>query len=234
MELHTGTQATLARIGAISAPIGALMLIISTMLHPMSADPNDAAAAFAEYAADPFWVWSHLGQFAGVAILAMTLIGLAGTLEDGRAAAWGRIGLAGTAATVAAAAALQAVDAVALKVMVDRWAVASGETRHVIFEAAYAVRQVEIGLASFLNIVFGLTLVVLSVAIISSTRYSAWLGAGGLLAASSMLATGTAMALTGFSGLAMALSMVAAAVFLVWIMVAAVFMWRLAPRLHAR
>ena len=29
----------------------------------MSADPNDAPAAFAEYAADRIWVATHLGQF---------------------------------------------------------------------------------------------------------------------------------------------------------------------------
>ena len=43
------------------------------------------------------------------------------------------------------AAALQAVDGIALKFMVDRWSLASTETRVVVFEAAFAVRQIEIG-----------------------------------------------------------------------------------------
>jgi len=46
---------------------GSVLLFIGTYLHPMSADPNQAAAAFAEYAADPLWVASHLTQLAGVA-----------------------------------------------------------------------------------------------------------------------------------------------------------------------
>ena len=54
-----------ARVGAAAAPVGAVVLFVSTLLHPMSVDPNDAAAAFAEYAADPFYVWSHMGQFVG-------------------------------------------------------------------------------------------------------------------------------------------------------------------------
>lgn len=129
VESQISTQSSLARIGAISAPLGAVVLLVATMVHPMGADPNDASAAFAEYAADPSWVWSHLGQFAGVAVLGMALIGLAATFEAGRAAAWSRIGVAGTAATIAMAAALQAVDGAALKVTVDRWSAATAESR---------------------------------------------------------------------------------------------------------
>lgn len=46
----------LARIGAVAAIGGSVIAFIATALHPMSADPNDPAAAFAEYAADSWWV----------------------------------------------------------------------------------------------------------------------------------------------------------------------------------
>jgi hypothetical protein len=49
--------------------------------------------------------------------------------------------LAGTVAGVAVAAALQAVDGIALKVTVDRWAAATGDVRAVVYEAALAVRH---------------------------------------------------------------------------------------------
>lgn len=230
MEPLTSTQGSLARIGAVSAPVGAVLLLVSTLLHPMQADPNDATAAFAEYAADSFWVWSHLGQFAGVAILGMALVGLAATLEGGRAAGWGRIGLAGTAATVATAAALQSVDGVALKVMVDRWASAGGEARGLSFEAAYAVRQIEIGLAALLNVVLAFTVAVSGVGILSSARYPAWFGAGGLLSALALLAAGIATSHAGFSSVPMMLVMLGTVVFLVWLVIAGILMWRLAPR----
>ena len=61
------TEQQLARIGGAAAVIGSVVLFIATMLHPMSADPNDPPAAFAEYAADARWVGSHLGQFFGIA-----------------------------------------------------------------------------------------------------------------------------------------------------------------------
>ena len=41
---------TVVRFFAVATLLGVLMLPTGTALHPMSADPNDAAAAFAEYA----------------------------------------------------------------------------------------------------------------------------------------------------------------------------------------
>ena len=102
---------------------------------------RSATAAFAEYAADRIWVATHLGQFLGIAILGVALVAMAAVMEVGRPSAWARIGVVGTAASVAAAAALRAVDGVALKVMVDRWAQASGDARMRAFEGAFAVRQ---------------------------------------------------------------------------------------------
>ena len=63
------TDSYLVRIGAIAAILGALLLFVSTLLHPLGADPDDAVAAFTEYAADRLWVASHLGQFLGVALM---------------------------------------------------------------------------------------------------------------------------------------------------------------------
>ena len=226
------TNQSLARLGSVSAFAGAIVLLVSTWLHPMSRDPNNAPEAFAEYAADSFYVWTHLGQFAGFALLGAALVALRATFEPGRASAWARIGLAGTIVGVAIAAALQAVDGVALKVTVDRWAAATGDARAVIYEAALAVRQIEIGLASLLSITTGLTLIAFSFAMLVGARYPRWLGAIALLDGLGMVAAGAAQAATGFSALAMTLSMAASSVLLIWIILAGVLMWRLAPRLE--
>jgi hypothetical protein len=226
------TRQHLARIGAAAAIGGALMLFVATLLHPMSADPNDAPAAFAEYAADRLWVASHLGQFLGVAVLGVALVALAGAMEAGTPSAWARIGVVGTAASVAGAAALQAVDGVALRMMVGRWAQASGEARARAFEGAFAVRQIEVGMASLLGVVFGLTISVFGVSMLLGRRFPVWLGWVGLLGGLGTVAGGVAQAYTGFSGLAMALSMPASCVLLVWALVVGVFLWRLAPELR--
>ena len=60
------SQTSLNRIGAVGANTGAILLFIATSLPPLQADPNDPAAAFAEYAADDLWVATHLGQFIAV------------------------------------------------------------------------------------------------------------------------------------------------------------------------
>ena len=193
------TPGHLARIGAAAAVIGAVTLFISTLLHPMSADPNDAPAAFAEYAADRLWVASHLGQFVGIAILGVALVALGSAMEPGPAAAWAHVGIVGTSASVAAAAALQAVDGVALRMMVTRWAQASDDARARAFEGAFAVRQIEIGMASLLSLLFGLTLSVFGVAMLRSQRFPGWLGALGLLGGLATVAGGVAQAYTGFS-----------------------------------
>ena len=225
------TPQPLARIGAIAAFAGALVLLVSTLLHPLSADPNDPPAAFAEYAADRLWVWSHLGQFIGFAVLLVALVALAATLEAGGAAAWGRIGVAGATATIAAAAALQAVDGVALKATVDRWAAAPADARALAFEAALAVRQIEIGLASLLSLSAGLTLSVFGLAIFRSSHYPAWFAGVGLFGGLGTITAGAAQAATGFSGVAMTISMLASLVLLLWACLAGALLWRLAARL---
>ena len=226
------TDQSLARLGSIAAVAGAILLFVSTLLHPLDSDPNNPPAAFAEYAADSLWVWSHLGQFLGVALLGIALVALATTLKPGRAAAWGHVGQVGAAAIIAVAAALQAVDGVALKVMVDRWAASTGEARVFAFEAAFAVRQIEIGLASLLSLLSGLTLIVFGISLVLSPRYPLWMGWLGLLGGLGLVATGAAQASTGFSDLAMTLSMLASSVFLIWAMLVGILMWRLAPRLE--
>ncbi len=221
----------LTRVGAAAAVSGALTLFIATLLHPMNADPNDPSAAFAEYAADELWVASHLGQFVGVAVLGVALVALAGTVENGKPSAWARIGALGAAASVATTAALQAVDGVALKVMVNRWAEASGEAQARAFEGAFAVRQIEIGLASLLSLVVGLTISAFGISLLLSRRFPRWLGLLALLGGPASVAAGIGQACTGFSAVSMNLSMSAASILLLWAIAAGVLMWRLAPQL---
>ena len=52
------TARSLARFGAVALVVGAVLLLVSTLLHPLGANPADAPAAFAEYAADPHYVWT--------------------------------------------------------------------------------------------------------------------------------------------------------------------------------
>jgi len=136
---------------------GSVLLFIGTYLHPMGADPNQAIAAFAEYAADRLWVASHLTQLAGLALIVAALLLLGQQLRAGSAAAWAAIAAGAATVSLAMAVVLQAVDGIALKLMVDAWAAAPAAQKEGIFHAAFAVRQIEIGLASMASLSLGLT-----------------------------------------------------------------------------
>lgn len=215
-----------SRIGATCAIAGSVLLFVGTYLHPQEADPNDPVAAFTEYAADHLWVSSHLMQLAGVALIVAALLFLAQQLESIGGRGLIRIASGGAIASLAVATALQAVDGIALKRMVDAWAAAPVAQKEAAFHAAFAVRQVEIGLASMLSLLFGLTVTIYAVALLVDRTYPKWMGGLAILGGMPIAVAGIVMAYTGFSGVAMAINMPASSILLIWMLVLGMFMWR--------
>ncbi len=205
---------------------GALLVFLGTFLHPSGVDPNDAAAAFREYAADKLWIASHLTQFLGIAFITVGLLALYRSLSATGASAVARVAVFGAVASVALVAALQAVDGIALKVMVDAWVAAPPEDQAALFQATFAVRQIELGLASFVGIVFGLTLVLYGVGLTQSRAYPTWLGWLAVVAGAGVGVAGIVAAYTGFSDLFMIINMLASALLLIWVVVVGALMWR--------
>ena len=210
------------RVSAVCAVAGALLLLLGTYLHPMSADPNDALAAFTEYAADHLWVASHLTQLAGVALMVAALIFLSHELDSTSA----RVAAGGAIASLALAAALQAVDGVALKRMVDAWAMAPADEKALAFHAAFAVRQIEVGLAAMFSLALGTSALLYGIALMTSSLYPRWLGIVAILGGGTNAAAGVVMAYTGFSDASMNVSMPASLVMLIWMIAIGVLMWR--------
>jgi len=215
-----------SRIGATCAITGSVLLFVGTYLHPLQADPNEAVAAFTEYAADQLWIASHLTQLVGVVLMVTTLLLLARQLEATSGTAWSRIAAGGAVASLAVATALQAVDGVALKVMVDTWAATPVEQKTIAFYAAFAVRQVEVGLASMLSLLMGLTVTVYGVALLVDRTYPRWVGGLAIVGGVPTTVAGVVMAYTGFSELAMVINMPASFLLLVWMITLGVLMWR--------
>jgi hypothetical protein len=215
-----------SRMGALCAFAGGVLLFAGTYLHPMSADPNQAAAAFAEYAADRLWVASHLTQLAGLALIVAALLLLAQQLRTGSAAAWAGIAAGGAIVSLAVAVVLQAVDGIALKRMVDAWAAAPAAQKEGLFHAAFAVRQIEIGLASMASLSLGLTATLYGVALLVDRTHPRWVGGLAVAGGVPTVVAGAVIACTGFSGLAMAIYMPASALLLVWMLVLGGCMWR--------
>jgi hypothetical protein len=186
------------------------------MLHPLDAHPGNAPAAFAEYALDRFWVATHLGQLLGVVLIAGGLVALSWKLRAGRAGVWALLACLATVASVSLAGALQAVDGIALKFMVDRWSASAEGARTAAFEAAFAVRQIEIGLATLMGAFFGLTVLLYGIALVLSPIAPSWLGAFGALAGVATVISSVVQAHTGFSEIAMVTSMPSTLLALLW------------------
>ncbi len=121
----------------------------------------------------------------------------------------------------------QAVDGIALKLMVDRWAVASGTDKEILFLATVAVRQIEIGLASILALLFGITVTTYGVALVSDRSFPKWLGWMAILGGILIAVAGLVMAFTGFSELGMAINLSGSSLALVWMVVVGIWMWHL-------
>jgi hypothetical protein len=213
------------RVSAACAFIGCVLLGLGTSMHPMHADPNDAPAAFAEYAADGNWVASHLLQFAGAALLVGFLLLLARQLQ-GSLAVLRPLASGGAIASLAAAAVLQAVDGVALKAAVDAWAAAPAAEKAAAFSAAFAVRQIEIGLASLLSILFGATAALFGLLLYGEGRYPTWIGSIAVAGGIGFAVGGAVIAYSGFSATAMNIQMPASLLLLTWIVAVAAILWR--------
>lgn len=216
----------LSRVGGVAAILGVFVLVVATMLHPLNAHPGDAPAAFAEYALDRYWVATHLGQLLGVVLVAAGFVALSWKLRAGRAGAWALLAGLLTVASVSLAAALQAVDGIALKFMVDRWSSASADARAMVFEAAFGVRQIEIGFASLMGGLLGLTVLLYGVAILLSSLAAAWLGVFGVVAGAATLASSIVQAHAGFSNIAMTTSMPSTLLVLLWSVCIGIFLFR--------
>src|SRR5712691_2845685 len=218
-SLHGDRDAAIAAIG------GALLLFAGTYLHPMRADPNVPLAAFTEYAADHNWVASHLMQLCGVALMVAALVLLSRRMAGGPAAA-AALGTVGAMPSLAIAAALQAVDGIALKAILNTWATAPEGEREALFHAAFAVRQIEIGLASVTSVLLGSTVSIYSFALLTDPRFPKWLGllafAGGVPTA----IAGIVIAYTGLSALAMAITVPSSSLLLCWMVAVVVYVCR--------
>ncbi len=122
------------------------------------------------------------------------------------------------------------MDGVANHVMAHRWTAASGEARLRVYEAAFAVRQIEVGRTSLFSLMFGATLITFGVAMVQSARYLSWLGGLGLLGGLGTVALGLEQASHGFPDLALTIFMVVGPADLIWAIATGIFVWRLASR----
>jgi hypothetical protein len=115
-------------------------------------------------------------QLAGITLAVTALLCLSQQLETANGRGWSRLATEGAIASLALSASLQAVDGIALKATVDAWAAAQAAQKEAAFYAAFAVRQVEIGLASMTSLLFGFTVSAYGIALLADHTYPKWVG----------------------------------------------------------
>jgi hypothetical protein len=173
MDARMRLEALTTRIGAVAFPLGVILLMIATAIHPSREHPMDNPAVFLEYAQSESWIAVHLAQWIAALLIIAGLLAVYYTLRT-KAEVGAEVAHFGFVAVVLTADAftmLQAVDGVALKWAVDTWASAPVEQKADAFAAAEAVRWTEYALQSFSNILLGLTLILYGVAIALGTVY---------------------------------------------------------------
>lgn len=144
-----------SKVGSVAAILGLVVYGVSAYLHPWT-PPHHTQDAFSDYATESGWALYHLGEFLGILLMAAALLALTWRLRRGVAGVWATLG--GVAMVVCAGvyAVFVAVDGVALGIMVDRWAEAGPEQQELLYETAFAVRQIEGGLFSLQWFMFGI------------------------------------------------------------------------------
>jgi hypothetical protein len=95
-----------------------------------------------------------------------------------------------------------------------------------LFYAAFAARQIEIGLASIMSLLLGLTVAIYGIALLIDRSFPQWLSYLAIVGGIPTAISGIAIAYTGFSGLAMAINMPFSTLLLGWMIALGVYMWR--------
>lgn len=216
------------KIGAGCFLLALPMMVLTQALHPYENDPSNSLLAFREYAEHAQWITVHIAQFFAALLVIGGLLALYDALaaEGGYPAALARLGAAAATATLGILAVLQAVDASALKFVVDRWAQAPAAEQAAAFQLAEAVRWVEIGVNGFFRMLLGLTLLLYGLAIGMGGALPRWLGWGAVLIGLGSVAHGVAVAHLGFSPRANAVGMLPGLLTLPWMAAVGVVMWR--------
>lgn len=226
----TPSERYFSKVGAVAAILGLVVYGVSANLHPWT-PPHHTQEAFVDYSVEPYWALYHLGELLGILLMSVTVIALAYRFRRGIPGVWATLGGVAMVLCASVYAVFVAVDGVALGILVKRWAEAGPEQQEVLFEAAFAVRQIEGGLFSLQWLMFGLAAGLFAGAFFASARspfrldWMAGMGWLSVVASIGALSFGVVQAYTGYSDLSMSFQL-GIYVGALWIIAVGVFLYR--------
>jgi hypothetical protein len=211
------------RLASVLAIAGPVIAIVVGRFHG-GTDPQHLLSVLPEYAANPYWMAVHLGQFLGLLLIVSALLLVLDDLRQESASPLATLGAAAAIVAASSYAANQAMDGVAIQFVAHLVVEAPAQERAMALSIAEAVRHVEQGLSGMTAINLGIALALLGGAIISSGALASWLGWTAALVGVVQMVTGTSIYFLGFSQHVLAFW--AGVSLLIWMLAAAVELWR--------
>jgi hypothetical protein len=225
------------RMGSIAFFAGLVIAVVSTFVfHPSGTGEElmNNPFIFRVYAEDPFWIASHIGQFAGILLIFAggfvalhRLLVKSGSGTTASALSW--LGLVTAIITASAFTILQAVDGIALKIAVDTWNALppdEEERKAVYLGVAEGLRWTEWGTQAYYRMLSGAVALIFGVAIAKSTLLARWIGPVGIAAGVVSIAAGVVTAYVGFSSVRDPVADLSTLIFYPWLVILGIFMWR--------
>ena len=228
-HLQPKFQRSLLRTGSIAFLAGAIIAIVSTILHASTEDPDNYLLVFTTYASDESWIAIHIGQFAGVVmVFGGGFVALSRLLVQSESSivytlAW--IGLGIAIMTASAFAVLQAVDGIGNRLAIDSWIASPSDEKAITFAVAEGVRFIEIGANSYFRILQGTVALIFGIAILKNKLINKWIGGAGVVIGAVTIYAGLEVSYQGFGGLTTEIG-VSMIIYFIWSGILGIFMWK--------
>jgi hypothetical protein len=221
------TDQGLYRLGSVSAVVGAIVALVTNLLHPRLSDFDDPVGeTLREAAQSDAWIPIHLGLLLGSLLIVLGLFAFARSMEGGPADGLARLALGGLLVSAPVAVLTLTVDGYATK------QVAAGGD----IELAAGAAVVHIGWALFMALTIsfiGFTPALFGLAAARSGIYPSWLGWGAVVLGLVAVITGVVGTLDGPSAAFFIAFTVASGLLTLWVLVLGVLLGRQAAMVPA-
>jgi hypothetical protein len=223
----------LYRLGGAMAIGGVLLEFVGNALHPRSADYYGDPAAWLDNATQSsVWFPSHVLILLGAILLIGGLVALSRSLTGGRGYGLGQLALANALIGSTLIIVTAAIDGLAVAKLDEARNPGSTPSPDALLAGSILYHTIFSLLYAFEITLFGLAPILYGAAILLGKAYAAWLGWSGVLIGSAVVVT----ALLSMLGIATEFLdayvwTVTASLFLIWVLVVGVLLWRKAPSL---
>jgi hypothetical protein len=215
------SERALYRIGSWAAIVGAVVALVTNLLHPRISEYGDYIGAELQVVRDSDgWLAIHLGVLLGSLLIVLGLFAFARSLKGGPAEGWARLAIGSLLIAAPVTVMTLMVDGYATKAIADVTAEASSGAGVAVAEIAWAL---------FMGLIItflGITPMLFGVAVAVDGRYPVLLGWGAALLGAVCVVDGVVGTVAGPSGAFFIVFTVASGLLTLWVLVLGVYLGR--------